>query len=435
VKLLAAWIVALSAFAVASLTAAGLEGDWQGTLPVETGLRLVLRVTKSPDGKQTATFDIIEQGALGIPVTAVSLDGSTVKFSVDPIRGRYEGKLSDDGKTIIGQWFGPRTPGSFLPLNFQLATKDTAWVTDASPHEAQFVTVDRNINLEVLDWGGTGRALVLLAGLGNNAHVYDQLAPKLTDKYHVYGITRRGFGKSTAPDPTETNYSADRLADDVLEVIAALKIERPVLVGHSIAGEELSSIGSRFPQSIAGLIYLDAGYPYAFYDVNRGDVLIDSNEVRRKMVRLSASINQPESKPLIDELLKTDLPQLTKALEVEKKRLDAMPADELAAAKIPDFPILKIMRAVMAGQQKFTGVKCPTLAIFAVMPLPPPGSKPDPLNNPEVRAWRAASAKAFEAGMPSAKVVRLENANHFVFRSNESEVLSAMNAFIATLGH
>ena len=38
----------------------------------------------------------------------------------------------------------------------------------------------------------------------------------------------------------------------------ALHIERPVLAGHSLAGQELSSIGSRFPKKVSGLIYLDA---------------------------------------------------------------------------------------------------------------------------------------------------------------------------------
>jgi alpha-beta hydrolase superfamily lysophospholipase len=37
---------------------------------------------------------------------------------------------------------------------------------------------------------------------------------------------------------------------------------------------------------------------------------------------------------------------------------------------------------------------------------------------------------AFEAGVPSARVVRLENASHEVFRSNESEVLREIHDFI-----
>ncbi len=83
--------------------------------------------------------------------------------------------------------------------------------------------------------------------------MFDNFAPKLTADYHVYGITRRGYGASSSPD---SGYGADRLGDDVLAVFDSLKLNRPVLVGHSIAGQELSSVGSRHPDRIAGLVYL-----------------------------------------------------------------------------------------------------------------------------------------------------------------------------------
>ena len=89
----------------------------------------------------------------------------------------------------------------------------------------------------MLDWGGSGRPLVLLAGAGNTAHVFDDFALKLKGKYHVYGITRRGFGASAYAG---SEYGADRLGDDVLAVLDSLKLRKPVLVGHSLAGEELS---------------------------------------------------------------------------------------------------------------------------------------------------------------------------------------------------
>src|SRR6202050_1719986 len=119
----------------------------------------------------------------------------------------------------------------------------------------QQVTVEANVKLEVLDWGGSGRPLVFLSGLGDTAHVYDSFAPRFTAKYHVYGITRRGFGASSKPAPTDANYSADRLGEDVVAVLSALHLDHPVLAGHSIAGEELSYIGSRRPQKGGRLTY------------------------------------------------------------------------------------------------------------------------------------------------------------------------------------
>jgi non-heme chloroperoxidase len=147
------------------------------------------------------------------------------------------------------------------------AGEGTIW-HDLSPHSVQFITVDKDVRLEVLDWGGAGQPVVLLAGLGDTAHIFDNFAPKLTAQYHVYGITRRGFGVSSCPT---TGYNADRLADDVIAVLDALKITRPVVAGHSFAGEELSSIAMRYPQQVAGLIYLDAAHEYAFWNPTLGD--------------------------------------------------------------------------------------------------------------------------------------------------------------------
>jgi non-heme chloroperoxidase len=122
----------------------------------------------------------------------------------------------------------------------------TAW-KDSSPHIIRFISVAKDVRLEVLDWGGSGRPIVLLAGGGDTAHVFDDFAPKLTARHHVYGITRRGFGASGY---SATEYGADRLGDDVLAVMDSLKLKRPVLVGHSIAGQEMSSVASRHPDGL-----------------------------------------------------------------------------------------------------------------------------------------------------------------------------------------
>jgi pimeloyl-ACP methyl ester carboxylesterase len=134
------------------------------------------------------------------------------------------------------------------------------YTRDLSPHTVQLITVQKDVKLEVLDWGGPGPPVVMLAGLGNTAHVFDNIAPKLTATHHIYGITRRGFGASSAPSPTLANYSADLLSDDILAVCKELHLMRPVRIGHSIAGEELGAIGTRQPQAVRGLTYLDPGY-------------------------------------------------------------------------------------------------------------------------------------------------------------------------------
>ena len=128
---------------------------------------------------------------------------------------------------------------------------------DPSPHKVQFIRVQKDVRLEVLDWGGSGRPVVLLAGAGCTAHIFDDFAPKLTDMAHVYGITRRGFGASGRPE-TVRDYKQERLAEDVLDVIRALNLQSPLLVGHSMAGGEMTTLADQNSDLLGGLVYLDA---------------------------------------------------------------------------------------------------------------------------------------------------------------------------------
>ncbi len=426
----------LAMLAASMLYSQEIAGDWQGTLNVGAQkLRSILHITKAENGGWSARFISVDQGDMGgIPVNSLTLQGSNVKFVVGAVRGSYNGTISRDGNLISGTW----TQGRPLPLDFHRATEETLW-KDKSPHSVQFVTVDNNVKLEVLDWGGSGQPLVLLAGLGNTAHAFDGFAPKLTAKYHVYGITRRGFGASSAPLPIAANYNADRLGDDVLGVCAFLKLNRPVLVGHSIAGEELSSIGSRHPEQVAGLIYLDAGYGYAFYDRSRGDLMLDLLELQRKLEQLQPG-NQPQDpKQLVNDLLQTTLPQFEKDLQQLQKDMETAPPPPpppaAAGAGVHSDPMPA--QAILAGQQKYTEIRSPVLAIYAF-----PHDRSGPPNADAAARAKAeardeertgAQIKAFETGVPSAHVVRLQHANHFVFRSNEADVLREMNAFIGSL--
>jgi pimeloyl-ACP methyl ester carboxylesterase len=308
--------------------------------------------------------------------------------------------------------------------------------SSTSSSTVRFITVDKDVQLEVLDWGGSGRPVVLLAGLGDTAHVFDKFAPKLTRDCHVYGITRRGFGASSIP---AEGYSADRLGDDVLAVIDALQLDRPVLMGHSIAGEELSSVGSRHPEKVAGLVYLDAAYSYAYYDSARGDFNIDLFALLDKLERLKPGSGLRDPRPVLEELT-ASLPGFEKVLRQMLQELEALPMPNPAnppattGARRPMKPGAAAARAIMAGQQKFTAIHTPILAIYA---LPHDMGSDDPraaeAEAKDLTDLTGPQAKAFEAGVPSARVVRLPHASHYVFQSHEADVLREIDAFVRGL--
>jgi non-heme chloroperoxidase len=261
---------------------------------------------------------------------------------------------------------------------------------DPSPHKQQLIAVADGIHLEVLDWGGSGRPLVFLAGGGDTAHVFDDFAPALVPTYHVYAITRRGFGASGSSTPDN---DSRHLGDDVVAVLDALHLDHPVLIGHSIGGAELSAVANQHPHRVAGVVYLDAAYAYAFDD---GHV------------------------PTMEQLMSIDTPQ--------------PPAPQ--AADLASF------HAFLKSYPKFTAIPGPALAIFAMPHTPGPwaSTSTDPKVLQAAKSYAAAltpltqaQISAFQKAIPTARVVVLPNAHHYVYLSNRADVLRELNAFLETL--
>lgn len=415
------WLAATIMFLSAALFAQDLNGNWQGTLDQgQQQVRLRLTIEKAANGGWTGKLHQMrgDSGDWGsffiIPITVQS---EGLKFTSRRV-GTFEGKISADGKSIQGAL----TRDTAVPLTFNRTTPATEW-KDPAQHTIQFVTVDKDVRLEVLDFGGSGRPLVFLAGGGNSAHVWDTFAPKFTPPYHVYAITRRATGDSSAP---ACGYEADRMGDDVIAVLDALKLERPILVGHSIAGEELSSVGSRHPERVAGLIYLDSADSFAYYDSTRGDILVDSMDLKNKLAEVQVTQSNARDLQLIEEIL-AEMPKVKTELEQLQKELRENPTHEGA-------PLAPVVERMLQGVTKYTKIPVPGLAIFAYPPDLPQSTNPrEQASAEEFKTYMGRIADSFEKGVPTARVVRLAHATHYIFRSNEPDVIREMNAFLAGL--
>lgn len=94
-------------------------GDWHGTLKANGAeLRLVLHITKGEGGELKATLDSVDQGANGIPVSAITVKESQLSLTVEAVHGTYEGKVNAAATEIEGTW----SQGPPLPLVFKRGT-------------------------------------------------------------------------------------------------------------------------------------------------------------------------------------------------------------------------------------------------------------------------------------------------------------------------
>jgi hypothetical protein len=150
----------------------------------------------------------------------------------------------------------------------------------------------------------------------------------------------------------------------------------------------------------------------------------------------SAMENTPSSGhrpnlPALEKGLRQRLPPSLATPQLQNNP-DAAPPRS-AVPTPPQRAIPPIARAVLDGLQKYTDIHVPILAIYA---LPHDRGITDPVARADADArdleFQGVQAKAFEKGLPSVRVVWLAYANHYVFRSNEADVLRERNTFIAT---
>lgn len=305
--------------------------------------------------------------------------------------------------------------------------------SDPSPHQARMIGVARGVRLEVLDWGGSGSAMVFLAGAGQTAHSFDTFAPRFRDHYHVYGITRRGFGASSRP---ETGFDATTRASDILAVLDSLHVNRPILVGHSFAGDELTKIGVGHPERVRALVYLDA------YDYGRGSPMPSVAAPTEAMVPMTSAdsaspaglaeytaqtfgLSLPEAEIRATNSFTPDGRYITdsRTASADSAETKLMASGEDAAYARLTVPALAVYSGPWTPQRLF--LRCVTF---------------DSANRAQAVAfasqynkWKQRIQDRFRAEVRHGHVVVIPGANHYVFLSNPNETERAMREFLAQL--
>ncbi|MEW6268313.1 MAG: alpha/beta hydrolase [Thermodesulfobacteriota bacterium] len=110
------------------------------------------------------------------------------------------------------------------------------------------------LRIHFRDWGDPALPpLVIVHGLRDHSHSFDELARGLVDRFHVLAIDLRGHGDSE----TTPYYHFGHFVLDLHNLIRALRLPRPVIVGHSMGGEIAATYGGCFPESASALVVIE----------------------------------------------------------------------------------------------------------------------------------------------------------------------------------
>ncbi len=278
---------------------------------------------------------------------------------------------------------------------------------DGSPHKSAFVTAN-GIKMNYLDWGGSGDVVILLAGLGNDAHTFDEIAPSFTAKFHVIGLTRRGFGETERPTK---GYDTTTRVEDIRAFMDAQKITRAHLMGHSLAGDEMTLFAATYPERVIKMVYLDAAY-------DRG-------------TGFSCANDQPGGIP-------------ASFMRIVGEALNCLGWEKIVATDLPPPDILNVevltMRAAMQFHPDYKKIKAPSLAIYADVDLPQATGTLDAETTKKLADWWKkkqapiwrASIDQFRKDMKNGQVVEIKGATHFVYVGPfKDQVITMARDFLA----
>lgn len=233
-----------------------VSGIWEGDL---SGISLVFNLEFSADGSFQATMDSPDQGAMGIPVSNVLLNGSELKIEVGMIKGIFEGKLNEELQICEGVW----SQNSYnIPLVLK-KRKEGEGEINMRPQEPQapypyeeeevsYMNIVARVKLAgtltIPEGEGPFPAVLLITGSGSQDRdetimghkPFKVIADYLTRQgIAVLRVDDRGIGGSTGNPLIPT--TAD-LAEDVVSGVEFLKGRPEInskmigLIGHSEGG-------------------------------------------------------------------------------------------------------------------------------------------------------------------------------------------------------
>lgn len=402
-----------------------LKGDWQGVLDVgATKLRLVLHITAEADNTLRGTMDSLDQGANGLKIDTITLEGQTLKFVMKALSASYEGTVNSGAREITGKF---TQSGVTFPLNFKPGTAATL----APPKRPQTPTKPYPYNEEEITFENKAAnitlagtltlprakapvpAVVLISGSGpqdrNESLSGHQPFLVLADHLTRQGIAvlrfdDRGVAKSKGDFALATS---EDFASDVLAGIEYLKTRKEIhtqkigLIGHSEGGLIAPLCAVKSPD--VSFLVLMAGPGVTgeeiLYEQSRlmiraeGGTEADAARNHNLQAKLFGVVKTEKDPAAADRKLReVAAASVAEMSEAQKKAADANPGAVIAQIKSVNTPWFRFF-LTYDPRTALRQLKIPVLAINGELDLQVSSKQ----NLPEIaKALKSAGNKKFQ---------------------------------------
>jgi len=245
------------------------------------------------------------------------------------------------GRIILGDGSGHRKARSLVICQ-----------TPAMAHHLQTTAADGT----TIAWSrtGSGDPVVLVHGITESAAAFDPVTDRLAGSHEVITLDLRGHGESASA----SDYGLGAMAGDVAAVVAAARVDRPHLVGHSLGGAVVTAAGSRLP--VASVVDVDQS--------------LQLDAFKAQLVSAETMLRDPAQYQLVvDAMFETMMGDLLP--EAEQTRIKGLRrADHEVVLGVWELlltePVESIAATVDAALSGYGGRAVPYLAVFGLDPGP-----------------------------------------------------------------
>ena len=270
--------------------------------------------------------------------------------------------------------------------------------------------------LQVQRSGSHGSSVILIPGLQGGPWVWQQTIAQLQKDHVVYAVTLAGFDGVPAPASSKDGSGLmDRADASLLQLIQQQKIDKPVLVGHSLGGTLALRFASEHAALLAGVVAVD-GLPI-FPGTERASV-----EQRQAM----AAQMQQQMGGVTPEQFKAQALAYMQKIGLVDQKLAAQYAPMNARSDI------KASAQYMAEDLAFdgrAGLKNASVPILEISPYNAPDFSAPPMVMSE--AQKTAYYESLLANAPNAKVVSISPSRHFVMLDQPVKFQQVLDGFLA----
>jgi pimeloyl-ACP methyl ester carboxylesterase len=269
--------------------------------------------------------------------------------------------------------------------------------------------------LKVERHGDHGRAVILIPGLQGGPWVWQQTIAQLQKNHVVYAVTLAGF--DGMPAPADGGNLFDRADASLLQLIEQQKIDKPVLVGHSLGGTLALRFAGEHADLIAGVVALD-GLPI-FPGMER--VSAEQRQAMAAQMRGAMAAATPEqfraqSLGYMQKIGVID-PQLAARYAPMNARSDIQASAQYMAEDL-----------AFDGR---AGLKNANVPILEISPYNAPDFSTPPMAMSE--AQKTAYYQSLLANAPKAKVLSISPSRHFVMLDQPVKFQQALDGFLKSL--